>query len=146
MEDHDWKEEIALQFRDLKVDRSLIIETIKSTASVIENNFSRYDIKKKVTIDISSISLYYLDIENYRKIDVAIKEDLKSATFAVSNNRTQPNASLPLFIDKGIHIIEYVNSTKQSKYLYEIDGIVIDEIFGDLIMINNEFASQHNRR
>ena len=125
MENYDWKEELALKFRNLKIDRNLITEAIKSTVSTIENNFSSYDINKKVTSDISNISLYHSDIENYRRIDVTVKEDSKLVTFVVFSNCVQPNVSLPSFItlstDKGRYIIEYVNCKIQNKCLYKID-------------------------
>ena len=148
----DWKEQIVLQFKNIIIPRDVISHAMQNVINEMTNNFIKYGIKKEATSDFYT----FIEVEGFFKINVK-QEDRKKVTFSLEylHDKTYLPITITLKVIDGKYVIRYIDvnridsdvikdtncynyvTLKQiPNYLRCIDHTTIDEIFKDLIILN----------
>jgi len=133
----NWKEELVLQLRNLTIDKNIISKAMENFVEVFNSNLDKYKIRN---IRASTDSNQYIDIKDYKRIEIKITD--KNVLFTLFNKeRIQQNVSVKLSIAEkvGGYFIQYINTEERNPKLRAfIDENTIDGILEDLFELNEE--------
>ena len=136
----NWKEELVLQFRNMTIDKNIIIKAMQNFVNVFNSNLDKYNIKNvRATTDSNE----YIDIKYYKKVKIEYAES--NVVFILfSNEGIQQNISIKLSIAKkvGGYFLQYINTEERNPKLKAfIDENIIDGILQDLFELNEEIIT-----
>jgi len=136
----NWKEELVLQFRNMTIDKNIIIKAMQNFVNVFNSNLDKYNIKN---IRATTDSNEYIDIKYYKKVKIEYAES--NVVFILfSNEGIQQNISIKLSIAKkvGGYFLQYINTEERNPKLKAfIDENIIDGILQDLFELNEEIIT-----
>lgn len=134
----DWKEELILQFRDLKIDKNIIYQSIQKTVDEIELYCKKYGSNRQIVTDGKT----FIEVQNYMRVNVELLKNEDVVSFYLDylgyKTKEELKVRIDLTVNNEYFNIVYINSDKKPAVKYFIDAKVIDEIFKDLIELNNK--------
>jgi len=66
-EEMDWKEQLALQFRELRIDTNIISKAMQNFVDIFNGSLDKYNVKD---VQATTDSKNYIDIQGYKKIKI----------------------------------------------------------------------------